>query len=68
MPEIECGSCHWQGKWSDVVHSVSDMDAVIEGRERRKDHCPKCYSEGLIDLDAVGPDDYEEQERNSSWK
>ena len=61
MQEVECAGCGWRGKWEDVIHSVSDMDAVIEGREERKDYCPVCHSEELIDLDAVGPNDYQSQ-------
>ena len=57
MPEIECRNCGWQGAF------LQRLSGLL---------CPDCgqdeFKDLEVDRDSVGPDDYEEQERNSSWK
>lgn len=56
MIEIVCDKCDWSGLWSDTkkVRPINVNEIQV---------CPECENEHLIDLDAVGPDDYEQQER-----
>jgi hypothetical protein len=56
MIEVVCDKCDWSGRWLDT--KKVRLSKIHEVRA-----CPECESEDLIDLDAVGPDDYEKQER-----
>ncbi len=58
MSDCRCNDCEWEGEWGDLAIPEGCMVTV----------CPECKSVDVEDTDAVGPEDYQEQERGSSWK
>ncbi len=52
--EVRCEECEWEGIWA----------ALVKFEKSQRELCPECGApDSIIELDAVGPDDYRKQER-----